>query len=275
MKNPIYASTGAFLGTANGFNYRLLPELAPKIKCDGFEFLVFSAWYGDFENIINEVAGYGINFPVIHFDKCIGILLAENTKESIEEAKRKFTLNVWAAKRLGAKKAVFHLWGGKNSDLFVHRSVAFLPEFYRECEAADVELLIENIPSRYNGPYRNWGMVRDAYEDARFIYDTRFGEYHAEHDIIMNSGLWHRVHHIHVSSFLRGSNKQWGFLRPILHPGEGSLDFYGLVARMPEYNHSVTLESPVISQDGSVDIEKLNASLEILYRAFAEKQNKN
>jgi hypothetical protein len=150
--------------------------------------------------------------------------------------------------------------------------VAFLERFYRECDEAGVELLIENIPSRYNGPYRNWGTVREAYEDARFIYDTRFGEYHAEHDIIMNSGLWKRVHHIHVSSFLRGSNKQWGFLRPILHPGEGSLDFYGLVARMPEYNYSVTLESPVLAPDGTVDIEKLNASLGILYRAFGEKQ---
>ena len=84
MKNPIYASTGAFLGMANGYNYSLLPELAPRIKCDGFEFMVYSAWYADFENVINEVAGYGISFPVIHFDKCIGILLAENTAESVE-----------------------------------------------------------------------------------------------------------------------------------------------------------------------------------------------
>lgn len=271
MKNPIYASTGAFLGMSNGYNYRLLPELAPKIKCDGFEFMVYSAWYPNFENVINEVAGYGINFPVIHFDKCIGILLAENTAESVADAKRKFSLNVWAAKRLGAKKAVFHLWGGQNSDLFVHRSVAFLPEFYRECDEAGVDLLIENIPSRFNGPYNNWGTVREAYPEARFIYDTRFGEYHAEHDLIMFRGNWKRVRHIHVSSFLRGSNKQWGFLRPILHPGEGSLDFYGLVARMPEYEHSVTLESPVHAADGSIDLEKLNASLEVLYRAFGEK----
>jgi sugar phosphate isomerase/epimerase len=272
MKNPIYASTGAFIGMANGRNHRLLAKYAPQIHCDGFEFMLYDDWYADFENIIGEVAGYGLAIPVIHFDKCIGILLAENTRESVERALGMFSLNVWAAKRLGASKAVFHLWGGQNSDLFVHRSVAFLERFYRECDEAGVELLIENIPSRYNGPYRNWGTVREAYEDARFIYDTRFGEYHAEHDIIMNSGLWKRVHHIHVSSFLRGSNKQWGFLRPILHPGEGSLDFYGLVARMPEYNYSVTLESPVLAPDGTVDIEKLNASLGILYRAFGEKQ---
>jgi hypothetical protein len=70
---------------------------------------------------------------------------------------------------------------------------------------------------------------------------------------------------------LRGSNKQWGFLRPILHPGEGTLDFYGLVERMPEYCHGVTLESPVLSPDGKIDVDKLNASLDILYRAFGEK----
>jgi hypothetical protein len=71
---------------------------------------------------------------------------------------------------------------------------------------------------------------------------------------------------------LRGSNKQWGVLRPILHPGEGSLDFYGLLARMPEYKHSVTLESPVFLPGGEVDIERLNASLAILDRAFNGKQ---
>lgn len=272
MKNPIYASTGAFLGKVNGYNYRLLPELAPKIKCDGLEFMVYSVWYDDFENIINEVAGYALNLPVIHFDKNIGILLAENTAQSIAEAKREFSLNVWAAKRIGAKKAVFHLWGGKNSDLFVHRSVEFLPEFYRECNEAGVDLLIENIPSRYNGPYNNWGTVHAAYPDAHFIYDTRFGEFHAEHDLIMFRGHWQRVRHIHVSSFERGKMEFWGLLRPILHPGEGSLDFEGLVARMPEYDHSVTLESPVHAEGGVIDIEKLNASLDMLYRAFGKKQ---
>lgn len=271
MKNAIYASTGDFLGMANGYNYRLLPTLAPQIKCDGFEFMVYSAWYADFENVINEVAGYGISFPVIHFDKCIGILLAENTAESVEKAKRDFTKNVWAAKRLGSKKAVFHLWGGKNSDIFIDRSLAYLPDFYRECDAAGIDLLIENIPAKYGGPYFNWSKVREAYPDARFIYDTRFGEFHAEHDLIMLGGMWRRVRHMHVSSYERGTMKTWGLLRPILHPGEGAVDLPAIVARMPAYEHSVTLESPVLSANGSINIPKLNASLAFLYRIFGEK----
>ena len=271
MRNPIYASTGSFIGMVNGRNHRLLKRYAPEIHCDGFEFMIYDDWYADFENIISEVAGWGLNIPVVHFDKCIGMWLAENTRESVERALEKFSLNVWAAKRLGAKKAVFHLWGGQNSDLFVHRSVAFLERFYRECDEAGVELLIENIPSRFNGPYNNWCRVHDAYPDARFIYDTRFGEFHAEHDLIMFRGHWQRVHHIHVSSFERGKMEFWGLLRPILHPGEGSLDFEGLVARMPEYKHSITLESPVHDKDGKIDLDKLNASLDVLYRAFGKK----
>ena len=86
MKNPIYASTGAFIGMANGRNHRLLAKYAPQIHCDGFEFMLYDDWYADFENIIGEVAGYGLAIPVIHFDKCIGILLAENTRESVERA---------------------------------------------------------------------------------------------------------------------------------------------------------------------------------------------
>jgi hypothetical protein len=40
---------------------------------------------------------------------------------------------------------------------------------------------------------------------------------------------------------------------------------------MPRYDHSVTLESPVLSPDGSVDIEKLNHSLDYLRERFGKK----
>ena len=272
MKNEIYASTGAFLGMANGYDYTLLKELAPKIKCDGFEFLIYSVWYSDFEKVMNDVASYGLNIPVVHFDKCIGILLSENTRESVAEAKRNFTRNIEAAKILGAKKAVFHLWGGKNSDLFMAHTLRFVPEFYRECEEAGIELLIENIPARFYGPYFNWCKIYEVYPEAKFIYDTRFGEFHSEHDIIMRSGHWKRVRHIHVSSYERGPMKFWGLLRPILHPGEGALDFDALTARMPEYNYSVSLESPVLSPDGKIDVDKLNRSLGILRDRFGAKK---
>ncbi len=268
MKNEIYTSTGDFTGRLNGYNYALIKEIAPRLRCDGIELMLYSAWYADWENIINTIASYGLNIPVVHFDKEIGMHLAEHTARDLEEAKRKFTLNVRAAKCVGAKKAVFHLWGGKNSDLFLERSLALLPDFYRECEAAGVELLVENIPAHYHGPLCAWWRVREVCPNASFIYDTRFGEFHAEHKAIMHRGLWSRVKHIHVSSFERGKMEIWGMIRPILHPGEGCVDFPALVADMPEYEHSVTLESPAMLPSGEVDVEKLNRSLDYLAELF-------
>lgn len=271
MKNKIYASTGTFIGMANGYNHNIIKEKSKDIHCDGFELMLLAAWYEDFDRVTREIAAFGLNFPVIHFEKGIGIMLAENTREAVAMAKRNFSLNIEAAKRVGAKKAVFHLWGGRNSDLFTEYSVKYVPEFYRECEDAGIELLIENIPARYHGPVCNWLMVRHEYPNAKFIYDTRFGEFHAEHDRIFEPAFWRDVKHIHISSF-EGSMKQWGLLRPILHPGEGRVDFDSLIARMPRYDYSVTLESPVLAVDGSVNVEKLNASLDYLYRIFSEKE---
>lgn len=256
---------------ANGFDHNIIKEKASQIHCDGFELMLLTAWYDDFDRITREIATFGMKFPVIHFEKGIGIMLAENTREAVATARKNFTRNIEAAKRVGAKKAVFHLWGGRNSDLFTEYSVKLVPEFYRECDEAGIELLIENIPARYHGPVYNWLMVRREYPDAKFIYDTRFGEFHMEHDRIFEPAFWRDVRHIHISSF-ESRMKQWGLLRPILHPGEGRVDFDSLIARMPRYDHSVTLESPVLASDGSINIEKLNASLDYLYRKFYEKE---
>ena len=272
MRNEIYASTGAFTGMANGYSYEVIKELYPRLCCDGIELMMYSAWYGKLEEVMDTIASYGMNIPVVHFDKCIGIHLAQHTAEDIAEAKRKFSLNVWAANRVGAKKAVFHLWGGENSDIFIERSLKYLPEFYRECDEAGIDLLIENIPSRYHGAYSNLCRVRDFYPDARFIYDTRFGEYHAEHVLIMRKPIWERVRHIHISSYDRTKKGIWGLIRPILHPGEGCVDLPALVKSMPEYTHSVTLESPVLSKSGEIDVEKLNASLLYLREVFGGKE---
>ena len=271
MKNEIYASTGAFIGRVNAYDYHLIKANADNIHCDGFELMLYPAWYGELERIIGEIADFGLNFPVVHFDKEIGVLLAENTREDVDEALRRFSLNVWAAKRVGAKKAVFHLWGGRNSDIFMKYSVKHIPSFYRECEEAGIELLIENIPARYNGPVCDWLSVREEYHDAKFIYDTRFGEYHAEHERIFSPAFWRDVHHIHISSYIK-CGEHWGMLRPILHPGEGRVDFDYLFSRMPRYDHSVTLESPVMGADGKIDTDKLNTSLDYLYRKLSQKE---
>ena len=66
---------------------------------------------------------------------------------------------------------------------------------------------------------------------------------------------------MHISDFngIRGGY----YIRPILHPGEGVTDFERFFELFRNYNDTITLESPVMSEDG-LDIEKLNKSLEYL-----------
>ena len=52
MSNEIYASTGTFIGRANGCEPDVIKREAPNIKCDGFELMLLSAWYDDFFKII-------------------------------------------------------------------------------------------------------------------------------------------------------------------------------------------------------------------------------
>ncbi|MDD7179456.1 MAG: hypothetical protein SPF67_00700, partial [Eubacteriales bacterium] len=65
-----------------------------------------------------------------------------------------------------------------------------------------------------------------------------------------------------------GKKNEWGLIRPILQPGEGQVDFDHIISNMPHYEGSVTLESPVLSDDGSVDTATLNRSLDYLREKF-------
>ena len=69
MRNKIYASTGAFLGMANNYDYSVIKKIAPDIHCDGFEFLIYSAWYPNFEKIIDK------NLKVLFFHHLLKLIL--------------------------------------------------------------------------------------------------------------------------------------------------------------------------------------------------------
>jgi sugar phosphate isomerase/epimerase len=88
-------------------------------------------------------------------------------------------------------------------------------------------------------------------------------------DTFFESELWHdRIGHIHVSDYSGETvPEMWGVTRPILHPGDGIIDFERLFERMPPCTaETLTLESPVIAKDGTLDIAKLNQTLRYLHQ---------
>ena len=56
----ILCSTGALITAKNNRDYRLLREMTPKIKCDGYEFLMYDSWYPEWEKVAREVAGMNL-----------------------------------------------------------------------------------------------------------------------------------------------------------------------------------------------------------------------
>lgn len=268
IKNKFYASTGTLVGRENNFDYSVIIRNAKSIKADGLELMMLKAWYGRLDEIAKALAEAGVYTPVIHFEKEIGVMLAEGDPQVNEAALELFRENARMAKMIGAKKAVFHLWGGPKSDGAVDGSIELLPQMKEICEAAGTELLIENIPCVYNDPLSIWEKIYSRIPDMGFIFDTRFGKFHDQYMDIFASPTWKNVKHMHASSFL-GAKNEWGLIRPILQPGGGKVDFDHLISNMPHYEGSVTLESPVIAEDGSVDIATLNRSLDFLREKFA------
>lgn len=266
--NNFYISTGTMVGRANGYDHRVITDNFRSLDCDGFELMLLPAWYGRLDTVAKDIRAAEVYVPVVHFDKEIGITLAEGNKYLISGAMAKFSENVKTAEAVGAKKAVFHLWGGAKSDSNIDTAIGLLPEMRHICTECGVSLMIENIPCVYSDPLSVWKKIAAAVPDMKFIFDTRFGAFHGQCADIFASPLWKSVIHIHVSSYSGGKN-EWGLIRPILHPGEGTIDFDSLISSMPSYKESVTLESPVLAVDGSLDLEKLQRSVNYLREKFA------
>lgn len=267
-ENLFYASTGTFIGRANNFDYNIIAERQHEIDCDGFELMMLNVWYKKIDEIADVLGRAGVYTPVIHFDKFVGIMLAEGREEPDTEAMKLFRENVRLASLVGAKKAVFHLWGGEKSDSAVRHTLTLLPEMLDICGNAGITLMIENIPCVYSDPLSVWKLIAEEIPDIPLIFDTRFGAFHDQYMDIFQSPLWKNVKHVHVSSY-NGVKNEWGLIRPILHPGEGKIDFDHLISNMPHYGGTVTLESPVLSDGGTLDLPKLNRSLSYLREKFS------
>ena len=263
MANKILCSTGTLVGRANGYAHSVIIENKNAINADGFELMMLTAWYDKLSTVARDLEKGGVVTPTIHFEKDVGILLGLGDENDRAEGLRLFTMNADMAKAVGAEKAVFHLWDGRFSEERVSRATDGLAVLYEICEARGVELLVENVPCRTPSPYHAVEAIAERYPRVRFTFDTRHGHFMGQCETFFASPLWERVAHLHVSDYAGTTVPgKWGVTRPILHPGEGIIDFEGLFAAMPPYHGgTVTLESPVLAEDGSLDLARLNRSL--------------
>ena len=261
MRHNIYCSTGCLLSRANGRDWRLLKKWCPDVECDGFEFLLLDTFNGRLGEIAAELSDTGIVFPTVHLDKDIGTLLSDGLTDKAFDI---FCRECEFARKIGAKIAVLHLWGGLTSDsMFAERNIKTCGRLISEAEKSGLTIAIENVPCSSSDPLSHWAAVRESYPGLRYIFDTRFAALHGQlYDFAASETVDDgSVIHMHISDFA-GPRMSFRALRPILHPGEGIIDFpryFRLIKG--RYAGSVTLESPVIALDGSVDLNKLNRTL--------------
>ena len=263
----ILCSTGAVIGLPNGRNYHLLGPLSKELKCDGFEFMMFSSWYDEVDALVDALLDMKLNIPVMHCEKHIGEGISKG--EDLEGAYALFEKNCEIANRIGAKKLVIHLWDGFTSDSNFANNLSAYARLREMADAHGLDLLVENIVCTHKDPMTHWGELAEKYPDVHFIFDTKMAEFHGQTELLyepQSDWIWKDGHlkHFHVNDF-GGEIMEWAKLKT-LPIGKGHVDFekfFDFVHRIG-YDDTFTVESTAFNKEGVVDVEMLNDQFEFI-----------
>ena len=240
-----------------------------ELKCDGFEFMMYTDWYEKIPDIVALVRENGISVPVYHAQKSIGENISKGGPDELADAFKRFAQNAEMAAALGAEKMVIHLWDGITSDCNIKSNLKAYAELRKIADANGVQLLVENVVCNCADPYTHWMELLERYPDVKFIFDTKMAAFHNQLDMLYeerNAFLWQQGHicHYHVNDYA-GGYMDWANLRTLLI-GRGKLDFERFFAYIKKigYDDTFTLEGTAFDQTGNVDIEALNAEVEFV-----------
>lgn len=260
--SEILCSTGALIGRPNGRDYHLLEKYTPMLRCDGFEFMLYSTWYPEMEPLRDFLIGLKLHIPVFHCEKSLSEKITEGGEENLREAFRLFELNCALAEALGSRKMVLHLWNGLNSDSHFDNNLAAFGTLRGIAEAHGIDLLVENVVC-HQDPMSHWIALRDRYPDIHFIFDTKMAAFHGQMELLYAPEYeWLRkedhIRHYHVNDY-GGGYMDWNNLK-VLVPGEGHIDFDRFYAFIREigYRDTFTFEATGFGPDGRVDTDRLN-----------------
>lgn len=261
----LLCSTGALLGRANGRDYRLLPGFAQRLHCDGLELMFYDSWYGQEAFILDVLNALALPIVTFHAEKniCQQLLCPETARQGFDH----FQSNCRLAHKAGAEKIVFHLWDGHMNDEQICSMFSHLPMLDRIAKESNLLFTAENIVCSANDPLFYLQKIHEAYPDIAFTYDTKMAAFHFRQDALYApeaEKLLPAIRHFHINDYL-GGYMEWAKFKT-LHPGEGQVCFEKLFSflRTIAYRDDFTTEATSFNQQGIVDIEKLNRTLETL-----------
>lgn len=265
MSRPLYVSSGAFIGRGNGFSPDGFFSVCREYACDGFEFMMYRAWYPELDAMLARFRASDVSFPTFHCDKMIGEDFSSGDAEDYDRALALFRENCRAAAKLGSRLLVFHLWNGLPSDKNIGRHIDALADLYAIASEYDLTLTVENVICAVRDPLTHFAAIAERYPAARFTFDTKMAAFHDQiKEIVLpdNRPLAERIAHVHLNDY-GGGIGDFSDLR-VLHLGEGKIDFAPFLSLLREidYSGAVTLECSCFSSaDGSWKPEKMKASL--------------
>ena len=276
----LYTSTGTLVGHSNGFNYRRalreIAGLADRGFTDGLELMMLKFYYDKIDDVADAVRQSGLKAAVIHCEKDVGTMISDagildhdgkhdEAEALYREAEELFRLNCVMAQKLEIPRMVLHLWGGISSDSHIEYNISKMSRLNGIAHAHGTRILCENIPSNHADPRSNWHKLLPYLGNAGLIFDTRFGKLHEQtREILTDDALTPKIEHVHISDF-GGTYRDFRALRPILHPGEGTIDFSEVADLLNGFGYTgtVTLESPVMEGE-DLNIPKIERTLAYL-----------
>lgn len=260
--SEILCSTGALIGRPNNRDYHLLDSLAKQLSCDGFEFMMYSTWYDEVDEIVTFFRESGLHIPVMHAEKHIGEYISKGGSMQ-EDGMHRFVINCEIANRIGAQKIVVHLWDGITSDSNIQNNMEAYADLQKIAETHQIDLLIENVVCNCQDPMSHWCRLRERYQNVHFIFDTKMAAFHDQLALLYQKEyewLWREGHirHFHVNDYA-GGFMDWQNLRT-LPIGNGNIDFEQFFSYVKKigYNGTYTVESTAFQKNGSVDTDMLN-----------------
>ncbi|MBO4283063.1 MAG: sugar phosphate isomerase/epimerase [Clostridia bacterium] len=266
MSRPLYVSSGAFIGRGNGFSPDGFFSVCREYDCEGFEFMMYRAWYPELDGMLARFRESGVRFPTFHCDKTIGEGFSSGDPDEKQNALVRFRENCRAAATLGSRLLVLHLWNGLPSDRNVARHIDALADLYEIAAEYDLLLTVENVICADRDPLTHFDSIARRYPAARFTFDTKMAAFHDQMGEITSPDrrdLAKRIAHVHLNDY-GGGVGDFSDLR-VLHLGEGKIDFAPFLALLSEidYSGAVTLECSCFSSlDGTWKPEKMHTSLE-------------
>lgn len=265
----VLCSTGALSAKNNIADDRRIVESYDKLDCDGYEVMIACAWKDSVraEEWAKRIANSKIYSPVVHFNKHIGSKLSEGTNEAMSWALDEVIRNCELANIMDATKAVLHMWGWPDNNFDV--VLKGYKEALQICKHYNIELLVELIPCCNESLMNRVNSILKINPHAKFTLDTRLICYHDMVESIFDESiLWdgNHISHVHISDCCLGTDGR-SKIQPILHPGEGIIDFNKFFMNLDKkkYKGFITIESPAQFVDGKIDLNSINRTSQLLY----------